>query len=172
MGYISAEPRGPRHTCGNIGCLEVMASGKVIARRARERIAAGEFSSLAGSFRGSFATISARDVSVAGQAGDSLVVSVFREAGGYIGAELVSLMCLLNPTLIVLGGSVTLAGGLLLDPIRETVADRAAQAYVEQTRTAKAELGGDVGLWGALALALMSWRATSPRRVVTRCHDW
>ncbi|MBN1247166.1 MAG: ROK family protein [Anaerolineae bacterium] len=159
VGHVGVDPRGPRHTCGNIGCLEVMASGTAIARRARERLAAGEKSSLIDLVDGDLARITAREVSEAGQAGDPLAISVFREAGTYIGSMLVGLMYMLNPTLFVLGGSVTLAGDLLFDPIRATVADRAPQAYLELTRIVRAELGGDVGLWGALALALMELEA-------------
>jgi glucokinase len=161
VGHVGVDPRGPRHTCGNIGCLEVMASGTAIARRTRERLAAGEKSSLVEIVDGDLSAITARDVSQAGQAGDPLAISVFREAGTYIGSMLVSLMYMLNPTLFVLGGSVTLAGDLLFDPIRETVADRAPEAYREQTRIVHAELGGDVGLWGALALALMELEGIS-----------
>ena len=159
VGHVGVDPNGPRHTCGNIGCLEVMASGTAIARRARERLTAGEPSSLIDLVDGDIASITAKDVSQAGQAGDPLAIAVFREAGIYIGSMLVSLMYLLNPTLFVLGGSVTLAGDLLFDPIRETVADRAPDAYREQARIVRAELGGDVGLWGALALALMESEA-------------
>jgi glucokinase len=155
VGHVGVDPNGPRHTCGNIGCLEVMASGTAIARSARERIAAGEASALVDMVCGDLSAITAKDVSQAGQAGDPLSISVFQVAGAYIGSTLVSLMYLLNPTLFVLGGSVTLAGDLLFNPIRETVADRAPQAYLEQTRIVHAQLGGDVGLWGALALALM-----------------
>ena len=155
VGHVGVDPAGPRHTCGNIGCLEVMASGTAIARNARERIEAGEPSALVEMVTGDLSAITAKEVSLAGQAGDPLAVSVFREAGTYIGSMLVGLMYILNPTLFVLGGSVTLAGDLLFDPMRETVADRAPQAYLEQTRIVQAQLGGDVGLWGALALALM-----------------
>lgn len=155
VGHVGVDPRGPRHTCGNIGCLEVMASGTAIARRARERLSAGETSSLVTMVDGDLAAITAKDVSEAGQAGDPMAISVFREAGTYIGSMLVSLMYMLNPSLFVLGGSVTLAGDLLFDPIRAAVADRAPEAYREQTRIVHAELGSDVGLWGALALALM-----------------
>ena len=61
---------------------------------------------------------------------------------------------MLNPSLFVLGGSVTLAGALLMDPIMETIKKRAPRVYREQTRVVLAELGDDVVLWGALALCL------------------
>lgn len=155
VGHMAVDPNGPKCSCGNVGCLEVMASGTAIARRARERLAAGEASLLAEQVGGDLSRITAREVNEAGQMGDDLAISVFREAGTYMGSALVSLMYLLNPELFVLGGSVTLAGDLLMAPIQEVVAARAPQAYREQTRIARAELGGDVGLWGAFALCLM-----------------
>jgi glucokinase len=132
-----------------------MASGTAIGRRARERLTAGEASILTDMVKGDIASITAKEVSEAGKQGDALAISVFREAGRYIGAALVSLMYLLDPSLFVLGGSVTLAGDLLFDPILETVEARAPEAYRSHTSVTRAELGGDVGLWGALALCLM-----------------
>lgn len=155
VGHMAIDPHGPKCTCGNVGCLEVLASGTAIARRARERLARGEKSSLLRLVGGDLSRITAREVNVAGQQGDALAVSVFREAGTYIGSALVSLMYMLDPSLFVLGGSVTRAGELLFGPIRETVETRAPQAYREHTDIVQAELGSDVGLWGALALALM-----------------
>jgi glucokinase len=155
VGHMAIDPNGPPCSCGNVGCLEVLASGTAIARRARERLIAGEASSLAASVDGDLSRITAKDVNVAGQQGDALAVAVFQEAGTYLGSALVSLMYMLNPVLFVLGGSVTLAGDLLLNPVRKTVEARAPRAYREQTRILRAELGGDVGLWGAFALCLM-----------------
>jgi glucokinase len=156
VGHMAVDPRGPKCTCGNVGCLEVMASGTAIGRRARERLTAGEASILIEMVEGDISQVTAKEVNEAGQQGDALAVSVFREAGRYIGASLVSLMYLLDPALFVLGGSVTLAGDLLFDPILETVAERAPEAYRSHTAVTRAELGGDVGLWGAYALSLMT----------------
>lgn len=155
VGHMAIDPRGPKCSCGNVGCLEVLASGTAIARRARERLAAGEPSVLTEWAGGDLTRITAKEVSQAGKQGDALSISVFEEAGTYIGATLVSLMYLLNPTLFVLGGSVTLAGDLLFGPLCKTIEERAPQAYREQTRIVQAELGSDVGLWGALALCHM-----------------
>ena len=155
VGHMAIDPRGPKCSCGNVGCLEVLASGTAIARRARERLGSGEASVLHDWAAGDVSTITAKDVSRAGKQGDALAISVFREAGTYIGSTLVSLMYLLNPELFILGGSVTLADDLIFDPIYETVKSRAPKVYREKTRIVKAQLGGDVGLWGALALCLM-----------------
>jgi glucokinase len=155
VGHMAIDPHGPTCSCGNIGCLEVLASGTAIARRVRERLAAGETSILTEWAGGDLSRITAKDVNHAGQQGDALAVAVFEEAGIYLGSALVSLMYMLNPALFVLGGSVTRAGDMLLNPLRQTVEARAPRAYREQTRILKAELADDVGLWGAYALCLM-----------------
>ena len=132
-----------------------MASGTAIARRAREHLEAGESSMMRDIVEGDLAQITAKEVNEAGAAGDELALALFEEAGTYLGSAIVSLMYMLNPSLFVLGGGVTHAGDLIFDPIRQVVKDRAPQVYQERTRIVKAELGGDVGLWGALALCLM-----------------
>lgn len=162
VGHMAIDPNGPKCSCGNVGCLEVLASGTAIGRRARQRLAAGEVSVLSEWVEGDLSRITAKQVSQAGKEGDPLAISVFRQAGTYIGSALVSLMYMLNPSLFVLGGSVTLAGDLLFDPICQTVNARAPLAYREQTRIVRAELGGDVGLWGAFALSLMELDLATP----------
>lgn len=155
VGHMAVDPRGPVCGCGNTGCVETLASGTAIARRVRERITAGEPSLLAEMVGGDLEQLTAKEVNDAAQQGDALACSAFDEAGMYLGAAIVSLMYLLNPSLFVLGGSVTLAGDLLFDPIRKTVEARAPAVYQAQTRIVRAELGDDVGLRGALALCLM-----------------
>ncbi len=155
IGHMAVDPHGPRCLCGNVGCLETLASGTAIARQARERIIAGESSALEEMVDGDVSKITAKEVNEVAQAGDRLARSVFEEAGTYLGSAIVSLMYMLNPSLFVLGGSVTRAGDLLFNPVNATVEARAPEAYKEQTRIVKVKLGGDVGLWGALALCLM-----------------
>lgn len=155
VGHIAIDLHNPLREQGNQGTLEELAAGPAIARRARERLAAGEPSLLQELVNGDLERITAKEVNEAGQQGDPLARAIFAEAGAYIGAAIVNLIYLLDPGLFVLGGSVTQAGELLLGPIWETVRERAPATYLEYTRIVLAELGADVGLWGALALALM-----------------
>jgi glucokinase len=155
VGHMTVEANGPKCACGNIGCLEMMAAGPAIARRARERLMAGESSLILELVRGDLDAITAKEVNEAGQQGDPVAREIFAEAGRYIGAGIVNLIYLLDPGLFVLGGSVTQAGDLLFVPLRETVAQRAPAFYQEYSKIVPAVLGADVGLWGALALALM-----------------
>jgi len=153
VGHIVVEAEGPPCLCGGRGCLETLASGPAIARSAREAIAAGRPSTLLRMVGGDPERITAREVGLAAQEGDELAREVFRRAGFYIGVALVTLMFLFNPSLFILGGSVTLVGDLLFGPIRETVRARAPEVYWRDVPIRPAALGDDVGLVGALALA-------------------
>ncbi|MCD6345155.1 MAG: ROK family protein [Anaerolineae bacterium] len=155
IGRMTLDMQGPRCRCGRRGCLEMLASGTAIARRARERLERGDDSLLRALVDGDLSQITAQEVGIAAQQGDALAQAVFTEAGRYIGMALVNLMYLLNPDLFVLGGGVLRAGDVLLSQIQETVADLAPDIYREQTRIVPAALWEDVGLWGALALVLM-----------------
>ncbi len=154
IGHMVMDVNGVRCGCGNRGCLETLASGTAIARMARERLEAGATSMLHEMVGGDWSRITAKEVSLAAQQGDALSVELFELAGTYLGAAIVSLMYVINPALFVLGGSVTQAGELLFAPMRREIEDRAPAIYRERTRLTTAALGADVGLWGALALAL------------------
>jgi glucokinase len=155
LGHMTLDVHGPRCHCGRRGCLEALASGTAIARRAQERLERGEDSLLRTLVDGELAQITAQEVGIAVQQGDSLAQAIFAEAGGYIATALVNLMYLLNPELFVLGGSVLRAGDAFLAQIQEAVALLAPDNYREQTRIVPAALWEDVGLWGALALVMM-----------------
>lgn len=154
IGHMVMDIHGVRCGCGNYGCLETIASGTAIARMARERLDAGTPSLLREMVQGDIAQVTAKEVNLAAQQGDALAVELFELAGTYLGAAIVSLMYVINPALFVFGGSVTQAGELLFAPMRREVERRAPAIYRERTRFALAALGADVGLWGALALAL------------------
>ncbi len=152
IGHATVEVNGPRCNCGNVGCLEMMASGPAIAREARARIAEGRASSLLELAGNDPARISGRLVGVAAAAGDCLAIEVIQRAGFYVGVGVVNLMKLFNPSMIVIGGGVSKVGDLLFKPIRQTVQERADHFYREECPIVPAALGDDVGLLGGLAL--------------------
>ncbi len=157
------EAEGPPCLCGSRGCLEALASGTAIGRAARAALRSGEPSILQEWAGGDLEQITAREVTRAAREGDELALRLLSRAGFYIGVALVSLMYLLNPSLFVIGGSVTKAGELLFGPIRETVRRRAPEIYRRDVPILPASLGDDVGLLGALALALEGLAASGNR---------
>ena len=156
VGHQTIEAHGPRCKCGNVGCLEALAAGPAIARHARELIRDGAETAITELVGGDLDKITAREVNQAAQAGDPVAIELFRQAGFYVGVGIVNLLHLFNPSLIIIGGSVTKAGDLLFEPIRATVRERAmASCYWESTPIVPATLGDDVALLGAVALVLL-----------------
>lgn len=153
IGHMVVVPDGPICGCGRPGHLEAVASGTAIGRIARERLAAGEASSMLEQVGGDLDKVDARIVGEAAHAGDALALEIVTQAGMYLGIGIASLMVTFNPDKFVLGGGVTKIGDLLFDPMWEAIRRYALHPrYYEDVPIVLAELGGDVGLYGAAAL--------------------
>lgn len=152
IGHVTIREDGPPCRCGNYGCLEAMAGGRAIALRAQQAVGAGQRTMLADLGHGH--EISARDVAEAARQGDAVSQQLLSDAGRHIGSALASLVNLLNPGLVLIGGGVVGAGRFLLDPIHEAVAARSMRASYEATRIELASLGDLSIVLGAAALAL------------------
>lgn len=153
VGHMTVDPDGPLCNCGNLGCLEALASGTALARRARGLVEAGARTAIGELAQGDADRIDARLVHLAAQQGDTVAIDLFRQAGAALGTAIASLMYLLNPSIIILGGSVAQAGDLLLVPMHATLRQRVPALYWEKCPIVPAALGGDGGLIGAAILA-------------------
>jgi len=154
IGHMTIDINGPRCSCGNIGCLETLASGTAVAREAIRRIGQGEESSLTDMVEGKIENITAEKVSMAAQGGDSLASDVISEAATYLGVGMVNLVNIFNPEMIIVGGGVAQIGDLLLDPVRQVVKERAFQLSAQAVRIVPAQLGDNAGVLGAAVFAL------------------
>jgi glucokinase len=90
----------------------------------------------------------------AANAGDAIALSLWQHIGSEIGAALASVVWLLNPDCVVIGGGIANAGDLLFEPIRKTVRERTMPVFWEKLQIVPAQLGTDAGIIGAAALAL------------------
>lgn len=174
IGHLPVWPGGAPCPCGRRGCLEAEASGRAIARAARERLAAAPspptadvaasplptadvaaccvpgqiLQDLAG---GRLSAITGELVSRAAQAGDPLAQEVLDAAARMLGTGLASALNLMNPTRVVIGGGVIRAGQRWWRIVRETA--RGLVLLQARVDIAPAALGDDAPLWGAVALA-------------------
>ena len=134
-------------TCGSRGCLEVFASATAIVRMTRE-----------GSSRYPDSILHGRDdrtaetIFEAGQQGDELALEVFRRMGIYLGIGLATLINILNPEMIVIGGGVVNGWDLFEKHMHQQVEERAFPLLRKKIERAKC--GDDAGLLGAARLAL------------------
>jgi glucokinase len=151
LGHVTIQATGPRCACGNHGCLEALASGTAIRRRARELA-----SEHPGSALGRLAAernVLGEDVTRLAREGDGVAVAVLGEAGRWLGIGLAGFVNVFNPEVIAVGGGVMAAGELILEAAREEVRLRARPPSRDLVQIKEATLGPKSGVLGAAALA-------------------
>ncbi|MGH8500042.1 MAG: ROK family protein, partial [Methylococcales bacterium] len=151
FGHITIDTEGIECDCGNTGCLETVASGPNIVRRANERLHRDGTSSL--SKLAINKNFTADDIAHEANHGDDFSLMMIERTGKYIGTGVASVLNLLNIERIVLGGGVMDAGDLILNPIIQEAKRRAFQPCFEATQIVAATLGADAVSIGAAMLA-------------------
>jgi predicted NBD/HSP70 family sugar kinase len=137
IGHVLVDPQGPICRCGNRGCLETFVSGPALCellRRSHGHLGVPELVSLA-------------------IEGDTGCQRVIHDAGRIVGRAVADLCNFINPDLVVVGGELSVAGDLLLEPMREAVRRFAIPAATEDVRITAGVLGDRAEVLGALALA-------------------
>jgi len=145
FGHVMVRPGGRVCTCGRRGCLEGYASGTSIALRAREAVAAAEQATVLSAL----ATVRAEDVVAAAQSGDAVAQGLWNETVEVVGQAVTDLVNTFEPEVVVLGGGVTRAGAMLLDPVRAHVERWAMPPAAAASRIEFAALGDAVCVVGA-----------------------
>jgi glucokinase len=167
IGHLRILPDGPPCPCGGQGCLEALAAGPAIARRARTAVAADPTAgaALRQAAGGDPAAVSSRHVFAVAAQGDTLAQRLVAETASYLALATTSLVNLLNPTAVVFGGGVAEVGEALLMPIRDRVLRWALPAPARVVSILPAALGYDAGVAGAAALALEACTLRQPAAV-------
>jgi glucokinase len=148
IGHIVVVADGGRPcSCGGAGCLEAYASGTSVARRAAEVIRAGAVSALDAD------SLTARDVVEAAAAGDAVAREVWSRTIVLLGAAIASLVDVLDPDIVVLGGGLTGAGDRLFGPLEAAVAAHVMPVLGRRPLIVPAALGPAVGVVGAATVA-------------------
>lgn len=152
LGHIMVDPDGPTCTCGNSGCLEAMAAAPAMVARAERCARDGRSEVLAG-IMGEGGELSARDIGEAARRGDACALDVIRRTGGLVGQTLASVVSVLNPSLIVIGGGVSHIGNALLAEIRSSVYRRSLPLATRNLPVVMSELDDVAGVVGASVMA-------------------
>ncbi|MDQ3655481.1 MAG: ROK family transcriptional regulator [Chloroflexota bacterium] len=153
IGHMTIVPDGPLCGCGNRGCLHMLASESAIVRsvRAKSRHTPEPDN---GNVLPSLATITIPSLIAAAGEGNELVLDAIAEAGAYLGIAIANVVNLMNPSLIVIGGSVAAFGEPLFAAIRAEVRQRALWDALNGVPIVPSALGDDAGTVGAAALFL------------------
>jgi glucokinase len=151
LGHVTIDPTGPRCGCGNYGCLEALASGTAIQRRARE--VANERSTSALGRLAIERQVLGEDVTRLAQEEDDASISLLEETGRWLGIGLAGFVNTFNPEVIAVGGGASQAGELILKSARKEVQLRASSPSRDLVEIKEATLGPESGVLGAAALA-------------------
>jgi glucokinase len=153
--------------CGNRGCLETFAARQGIEATARELMAADPGGMLDQLTKGDPDRLTSQLVAEAAHTGDGGAREVFRRAGHALGIGLTNLIDVLAPSLVVVGGGISGAGELILDPARAVVRARAFPPALRDVPILPAALGDLSGVYGAAAMVLQDVRVECPPRRAT-----
>ncbi|MFJ4576691.1 ROK family protein [Streptomyces sp. NPDC088846] len=144
IGHVSVDLDGDPCPCGSRGCVERIASGPNIARRALET----------GWRPGPDGDASAAAVAAAARAGDEVALGSFERAAQALAAGIAATATLVEIDIAVIGGGVAGAGDVLFAPLRRALRGYATLSFVRQLTVAPAVMGTDAGLVGAAAAAV------------------
>ncbi|MBI1976322.1 MAG: ROK family protein [Candidatus Omnitrophica bacterium] len=135
IGHIVIQEQGRECACGGKGCLEAYIGNRQIMVLGKGRYG------------------SPKEISDAARKGDLVAAAIWKEVGTHLGVALSSVINLLNPEKIVIGGGVANAGTFLFNEVHETVRKRAMKGPADSVKIVKAQLGEDAGIIGAAVLA-------------------
>jgi glucokinase len=155
IGHLRVVPDGRLCGCGQHGCLEQYASGRALVRDAHSRAESGDPQAeplLA--VAGDVEAITGQMVTGLAQQGDPMCVDLLHDVGQWLGEGLATLAAVLDPSVIAIGGGVSDAGNLLLDPVRHAFEEHLpAREHRKIADLRLAALGNEAGIIGAADLA-------------------
>lgn len=156
IGHIRVVPDGRICGCGNRGCWEQYASGSALVRDTREMAAQGSLTakSLLDRADGHVNGITGPLITEAAREGDRFAVEQLAALGKWLGEGIATLTAVLDPAVVVVGGGVSDAGDLLLEPVRVHFrASLTGRNHRPELEIRQAELGNTAGMIGAADLA-------------------
>ena len=153
LGHVIFDLDGVSCTCGNHGCLERYCSATALIRMAREAVQDHPDSLMLSAVDQDISRIEAKTVIDAARSGDSVAVSVYQHYIDCLAQAVASVVNLIDPEIIVLGGGVSKAGDFLLDPLLEKYPQYVLFNDQPLPPVKLAVLGSEAGIIGAAMLS-------------------
>lgn len=153
LGHVRIDPNGRLCGCGQRGCVEQYASGTAVLKAAKKLVAS---EGLAGRRIREIAgdeELTGRHVYQALTENDPGAIALFQQAGEYLGLAMATMTAVLDPEVYVIGGGLSEAGEVLLEPIRRSfLANIPAKGYRPEARVVAATFSNQAGVIGAADL--------------------
>jgi glucokinase len=160
-GHMSIDYRGPHCACGKPGCIEVLAAGPAIARRAREKLQAGRSSSILDLAGGNIAAVTGEMVGQAYASGDALANEVLREVIADFSFWMGNVIDLLEPDVIIVGGGVASMIEPFFPQIRELLPAASINPRSQEIPIVLAQYREHAGIVGGATLCFDLQRKTN-----------
>ncbi len=159
IGHMVVSIGGPICSCGKPGHLEAYAAAPSIVARFRERLEADAEAGVSRWANPNQITVKA--IFDASRRGDEVAQGIVSETVQVLGLAVANLITTLNPATVIIGGSVSDVGSLLMDPLSARVRQYSYPSAARRVRLSASQLGPDATVLGAVALALQSLRDQS-----------
>jgi glucokinase len=158
LGHMRVVPDGLPCGCGQRGCIESYASGTALLRTANELVDSGDpMGARLAELKQSAGQLTGAEVYQALLERDPGAVSLLTTLAGWLGQAIASLSAILDPEVVVIGGGLSQAGDLLLEPVRASFRKYApAGGFRPELAVVTAEFVNDAGVVGAADLARVS----------------
>jgi glucokinase len=157
IGHVRVQPEGRLCGCGQRGCLETVASRLAISAEAAAAVYRGEAPALRGLAGTDLSEIKSGTLAKAIKAGDKAIETIVRNAARHLGSAVASVVNLLAPDIVVLGGGLVEAlSEIVVEEARRAICDQAMKAFTGELLIVAAELGDNATVLGAAALAAAS----------------
>ncbi len=150
FGHILIDPEGELCSCGKIGCLETLCSGVALTRNVNEAVDRGQPTILS-RFKEEDKDIDLSQIITAINEGDQFSVDQLSKSGDYLGRGLVTLIHLLNPELIIIGGKLAYTGKNIIDPLELALNKYLMPQFKDKTEIVSSELLDNATLMGTMA---------------------
>lgn len=159
LGHIRVVPGGRLCGCGAKGCIEQYGSGTALLKSAIELADSLEpAGSRLRELREQFGELKGEQVYQAIQEGDAGAIGLLHQLGDWLGQTIATLSAVLDPEVVVIGGGVSAAGDLLIEPIRAAFLENMpAHGFRPELQVRAAEFVNDAGVVGAADLVRLAW---------------
>jgi predicted NBD/HSP70 family sugar kinase len=154
IGHMTIEPDGPLCNCGNRGCWEMLVGPRAIVQRLRGAVIEGHAPKLLALCQGNPDAIQMEHILQSAAQGEPAVLRSLDEVGRYLGIGIANLVNVLNPSLVVLGGVLSLAGPYLLPRAQKELDARALAATRRSVKIVLSAFKFDACVMGGIALTL------------------
>jgi glucokinase len=151
LGHMIIQQGGPICTCGNKGCIETLCTATWLIQQGRKVIVEYPVSLIYEKAQGNMDNVTAKIVIDSAKEGDTIARDIFNTYVDSLSSAITSVVALLDPEVVALGGGVSLAGEFLFEPVRELVKQKSFFKIYHEV--VPAQLGNAAGMIGAALLA-------------------